>query len=786
MIDRFSKAQFEEALSATGLTWEYYAFDRGEHTYLIPLEDTRVAVLVRSSIEMTGHAASTGNDSIRLLLINTKTGQPLAKKVDAWTQRTYGWQDRMLEKINTLYEKGLTMVNCPQCETGVLSQREGKFGVFYGCSNYPRCKYSTNSLANLKVKAIEPAAVINEPDDTLDFGAVFESLGTDDFSFDEDDDYTDEPVIETQAIQLNAQQEAFVTAPINANIRVMAAPGSGKCLAPGTKILLYSGEIINVEDIEVGMLIMGPDSNPKTVLSLGHGYEDMYEIVPVKGEPFVVNESHILSLNSSGDKKLGTGTIVNISLRDYFSLNKTKKHHLKLWRTGADFDSRFEVDLDPYILGCWLGDSASATTVITTTEDEVLGAFRKFAEQNGLYLRSSKSDPITYRLSSKKWHDNAFLNLLRSYNLIGNKHVPFEYKTATRAIRLEVLAGLINTNGYYGTGYYDYISKGIELASDVVFIARSLGFAAYMTAVEKCCMYLGEKKCGIYYRVSISGDLEKIPTRVERRKASGRTQKKRVTVTGFSVNPVGYGEYYGFTVNGDGLFLLGDFTVTHNTFASVERIVHLIESGIDPDKIVYVTFTKSMADEGYERISKRVPEVATSNLSKQVCTIHALCFRMLRWEGLKRDVPKEWQVKQTLNDIIAGDERKHINGEWQHTIEKPGYKEVLYWIDKAKNQGLTPEKDLQFFAVHMPHDQAKKVHNARQRFDEWLASNNFITFADMPYLVEQRLQSDSLFRDKYQRQFSHIITDECQDTNTQNLGILVTLSLDPGDNRIYI
>ena len=448
MVDRFSKSQFEEALSSSNLTWEYYAFDRGEHTYLIPLEGTRVAVLVRSSIETTGLAASTGNDSIRLLLINTKTGQPLAKKVDAWTQRTYGWQDRMLEKINTLYEKGLTMVNCPKCEIGVLSQREGKFGPFYGCSNYPRCKYTTNSLANLKVKAIEPTAVINEPDDTLDFGAVFESLGTDDFSFDEDDDYTDEPVIETQAIQLNAQQEAFVTAPINANIRVMAAPGSGK------------------------------------------------------------------------------------------------------------------------------------------------------------------------------------------------------------------------------------------------------------------------------------------------------------------------------------------------TRASVERIVYLISHGVSPDKIVYVTFTKSMADEGYERISRRVPEVATSNLSKQVCTIHALCFRILRWEGLKRDVPKEWQVKQTLNDIIAGDERKHINGEWQHTIEKPGYKEVLYWIDNAKSSGITSENDLRFFIAHMPHDQAKKVHNARHRFDEWLDTNNFITFADMPYLVEQRLRSDAAFRDKYQRQFSHIILDEAQDSSEMSMSILLTLSLEPGSEMI--
>jgi len=79
----------------------------------------------------------------------------------------------------------------------------------------------------------------------------------------------------------------------------------------------------------------------------------------------------------------------------------------------------------------------------------------------------------------------------------------------------------------------------------------------------------------------------------------------------------------------------------------------------------------------------------------------------------------------------------------------------------------------------MPHDQAKKVHNARKRFTDWLGTK-YITFADMPYLIEQRLQSDAAFRNKYQKRFTHIIVDEAQDMFKQSMKILITLSLEPG------
>src|SRR5947209_8039638 len=70
---------------------------------------------------------------------------------------------------------------------------------------------------------------------------------------------------------------------------------------------------------------------------------------------------------------------------------------------------------------------------------------------------------------------------------------------------------------------------------------------------------------GTYHHISISGDTDRIPCRLARKQATPRKQVQNVLRTGFSLEPAGTGDSYGFTLDGDGHFLLGDFTVTHNS-----------------------------------------------------------------------------------------------------------------------------------------------------------------------------------------------------------------------------
>ena len=91
-----------------------------------------------------------------------------------------------------------------------------------------------------------------------------------------------------------------------------------------------------------------------------------------------------------------------------------------------------------------------------------------------------------------------------------------------------------------------------------------------MKECSKSCIFEEETKCCYYYRITITGKgLQEIPTLFtmerERKKLMEQKQIKDCLNTGINVIPLEEDEYFGFQIDGNSRFLLGDFTVTHNT-----------------------------------------------------------------------------------------------------------------------------------------------------------------------------------------------------------------------------
>ena len=311
----------------------------------------------------------------------------------------------------------------------------------------------------------------------------------------------------------------------NGGLGVMATG----CHATNHPILMYDGSIKLVQDVNVGDQIMGPDSSPRNVISLARGKEKMVEICPTKGEKFIVNESHILSLiatnegKTHGTKKRGT-EVTNIKVKDYLLKNKTFKHIHKLRRSHVNFSSYIPLPIEPWFLGVLLGDGGMINNISVTSEDyEILLATYRFCRDHNLSIRECNDDQKNsidlFISGSGKPKGNWLRNELKKLRLHGtkshNKFVPIIYKTSSEENRLSVIAGLIDTDGSLSGNGYDYISKSEVLADDLVFLCRSVGLAAY----KKECV----KSCGdfsaTYYRVSISGDTHKIPVIVRKKKA---------------------------------------------------------------------------------------------------------------------------------------------------------------------------------------------------------------------------------------------------------------------------
>lgn len=356
------------------------------------------------------------------------------------------------------------------------------------------------------------------------------------------------------------------------------------CHSGDELVMMADGAARRVVDVEVNDLVMGVGGEPRRVLQLCRGSSEMFTVHPTKGRPFSVNIDHVLSLvrtrEGSESWKDRGGEIVDITVREWLKWNKYNRHLHKLFRSHV---ASFQIGtgqcvLPPWILGALLGDGClRASTEICTADPEIVDGFRLFCESVGLALAPGAISGAsrTYRLSGGRGRHpesgcylrdtNPVTAELRRLGLIlgsGEKFVPPSYKFASSVERLELLAGLIDTDGSLGVGGYDYISKSRRLSEDVAFIARSLGLAAYVTQRTKSAH---ADHVGTYYRVSISGACNVIPCRVKRKRSPVRAQKKSVLRTGMEIESAGSGEFFGFTLDGDGRYLLDDFTVTHNS-----------------------------------------------------------------------------------------------------------------------------------------------------------------------------------------------------------------------------
>nr|MBL0721716.1 replicative DNA helicase [Sulfurovaceae bacterium] len=149
---------------------------------------------------------------------------------------------------------------------------------------------------------------------------------------------------------------------------IAARPAMGKCVGKGTKVLMYSGELVKVENIEIGDELMGDDSTPRKVLSLARGREEMYWVRQNKGIDYRVNKSHILSLKRSRNEgRHKHGDILNISISEYLEKSNKFKTNYKGYKVGVEFNKK-EIAIEPYFLGLWLGDGSKISTTITTID----------------------------------------------------------------------------------------------------------------------------------------------------------------------------------------------------------------------------------------------------------------------------------------------------------------------------------------------------------------------------------------------------------------------------------
>ena len=421
---------------------------------------------------------------------------------------------------------------------------------------------------------------------------------------------------------------------------------AGKCEKCDTPIIMHDGTIKMIQDIKVGDILMGDDSTPRKVLLTTSGNGKMYDINSTKYSTYTVNYNHRLSLKASSvetivyDKNryraryrarwmenfaikhkdfliskydteeqakmaakmaaktyinniakkregyIGYGDIVDISIMNYLKLSKNIKNNFKGYKVGIDFEEK-QIKIDPYILGYWLGDGHSDGTKFTTADREIVNILNRFAENYNLKFNKVGNSKYTYNITTGTNFGgkgrNKFMNQLKEYNLINNKHIPYEYKCNSRINRMKILAGLIDSDGHYNEkrNTVTILSKFKKLAYDIYYLAGSLGLGTTINnTICTCTNGANGPKKGQYYRVHIAGyGQENIPTVLNRKKIKPFNGTKNPLVYDIKIYESKETEYYGFELDGNGRYLHSDFVVTHNSSSTSVLIHKILDDG---------------------------------------------------------------------------------------------------------------------------------------------------------------------------------------------------------------
>lgn len=362
----------------------------------------------------------------------------------------------------------------------------------------------------------------------------------------------------------------------NSDLVILAArPAMGKCLGIDTPVLMYDGSIKKVQNIQVGDLLMGDNSTPRRVLSLARGKEKMYWIRQNRGMDYRVNESHILSLKRSRNEgKHRNGDILDISVKDYITKSPKFQSNYKGYKVEVEFKEK-KLPIEPYFLGLWLGDGKSTDVRIYNKDTEVIDYLEEYANNLNMTVsvgdkdRSCSSYSIRHLYSNNSQKSKTPQSILRKLKLYNNKHIPQKFLINSTANRLKLLAGLVDSDGYYDpvSNGYEITQKNKALAQQIEFLCNSLGFrTSFNSKVAKI------KSTGFeteVYRVRFYGDTDRIPVKIPRKKCVSWKSKINWKQTGIKVEEDKVDNYYGFTLDGNHRFLLADMTVTHNTAMSL-------------------------------------------------------------------------------------------------------------------------------------------------------------------------------------------------------------------------
>lgn len=237
-----------------------------------------------------------------------------------------------------------------------------------------------------------------------------------------------------------------------------------------------------IKDVQEGDTIFDKDGNPTKILHKSEVHHNpCYKITFDNGDTIVADHEHRWEISFSTSKsskyhgEYKTQVMTTEEIATYLDSISEKRTSYNIPRIVNPKPIKLEnkeLPIDPYVLGCWLGDGSKQCGAITNETNNVLEEIQRRGYALGDDISSEGSTP-TYTILG-------IYGKLKKLNLINNKHIPIIYQRASYEQRLDLLRGLMDTDGYYNSKRKRFVMETSQdwQCYDFIKLLASLGIKA--------------------------------------------------------------------------------------------------------------------------------------------------------------------------------------------------------------------------------------------------------------------------------------------------------------------
>jgi len=398
--------------------------------------------------------------------------------------------------------------------------------------------------------------------------------------------------IELHPIQINILQEFWVRAfPM-----YIASRGWGKAETTDTPILTDNGWI-KMGNIKIGNKIYGRDGKLHNVIAIHpQGKKRVCRITLLDGRTVDCCEDHLWVVKRNDGKEITIDTKTIIHQHVFLSNNGKKTYKYQIPNCEPIQKPKQKLPLDPYLLGCLLGDGCltTATPKICSNDNFIINKFKnklptfKIVKDKSNYnytIVDTDKDSTTItrvyksgkKINYKSKIRNRLTSIIKNLKLdVGckDKFIPEIYKNSCIEDRLELVRGLIDTDGHISkSGAIEFTNTCEKLVDDLIDLLRSLGITCSKKIDDRSSQLMRLPQGTIknrtkYFRVYIntSKPIAKLPRKLNRIKKQSTNGENYVSIIKAEYLDE-YKDMQCITVDTpDHTYLTKDYTVTHNSF----------------------------------------------------------------------------------------------------------------------------------------------------------------------------------------------------------------------------